>query len=97
MRLSILAVLCAAVCLSCASTRPPQPEPVRILDAGLCWYETDRCKSIQYGKTIVESCSIEWSARCREAELEGLTRRGCSLTRMKDFPAKIMVACGGPR
>lgn len=93
----LLAAVLAASFLSCAATRPPKPEPVQILDAGLCWYETDRCRSIQYGKTIVDACSVVWSARCREAELEDLTRRGCSLSRMKDFPTKIMVACGGER
>lgn len=94
MRRIILAALCAAFSFCASST--PKVEPPRILDAGLCWYETERCRDIQYGARTITACKTEWEARCREMELERLNREGCQLVRLSD-PKKIAVACGGAR
>jgi hypothetical protein len=91
----VLAALCAAFSF-CASAPAVTARAPFVLDAGLCWYETKTCKSIQYGARTIDACKDGWQARCREVELERYVREGCTFVRLSD-PTKIAVACGGAK
>lgn len=94
MRRAVLAAIIGGLFVGCG-TSAPKPQ-TKILEAGACWYEVERChRQIQLGDgRVIPICFTEWESRCREAELERYLRDGCRLVRLPD-ERMIAVACGG--